>query len=84
MSVFTRLLGELVSRLRGRGRAAGAEPGTRDAAAVSALFQQCVGLSGSGDLDKACDCYHRLLDPAGVVDEVGRALGERIGAARKP
>ena len=62
MSMLTRLIGGLMTRVRRRKSAAAASPHAPDAAAVDALFQECVKLSGDARLAEACDCYRRLLE----------------------
>jgi hypothetical protein len=75
MSVFARLLGELVTCARGRRRAEDAEPGARDAAAVNALVEQYLELARRGDLDNAWHCHHRLLDLAPLYARGRNNLG---------
>ena len=65
MSTLARLIGDLLSRVRGRETE---RSGVRvaDAAGADMLFQGCVRLAENAELELACDCYRRLLqlDPA--------------------
>ena len=78
MSVFARLLGELVPRVRGRKRPALLLAATPD--------WRWLPRAGAAQRYPSSTLFRQRTegDWAGVVDEVGRALGAWIGAARNP